>query len=552
MQCSNVGRARLGRSILAGIVIAAAGGCGGCPGDTDEPPPQPPPPEPPAAREVDMRAREFEFIPNRISAGPEEALRIVLANEGTMLHSIEFELPAGEVGLESPLDPGELGELTFTTPAESGDYEYYCPVGDHRGLGMVGQLTVEPQIELGLRPVAEGLTSPLTMAFVGEPGRALIVDQIGLIRVLTPEGQLLDTPFLDVRDRLVALDPDTADERGLLGLALHPDYASNGRFFVYYSAPLVPGAPAGWDHTNCVVEYRVSAADPNVADIGSEQILLEVNHPQSNHNGGTLAFGPDGYLYISIGDGGAANDVGLGHAPQGNGQDITTMLGKIHRIDINGAAPYSVPPDNPFVGEAGLDEIYAYGLRNPYRMSFDMMGVGALYAGDAGQNLWEEVHIVERGGNHGWRILEGTHCFDPENPDESPQDCPAVGAMGEPLIAPIIEYSHDYGAAVVGGYVYRGDAIPGLQGRYLFGDYSRDDDAPQGTLFSSPSRPSEFGVWPIQRHRIAARSNGELGLYVVGFAQDPDGEMYVFTKETVGPTGTTGRIYQIVPAAAQP
>src|SRR5687767_3446323 len=270
---------------------------------------------------------------------------------------------------------------------------------------------------VGLRLVADGLTSPVALVEAPDAsGRRFVVDQVGVIRILTAGGSLVSEPFLDLRSRIVPLMP-AFDERGLLGLAFHPGYAGNGRFFVYYSAPLRPGAPAGYDHTARISEFRVSAASPNRADSASERIVVEVDKPQFNHNGGTVLFGPrDGYLYVSLGDGGGADDVGLGHADDwyaanagGNGQDIQqNLLGNILRIDVNGGAPYAVPTDNPFTGTAGCadgcDEIWAYGFRNPYRMSFDLGGARDLFVGDAGQELWEEVSIAVNGGNFVWNF----------------------------------------------------------------------------------------------------------------------------------------------------
>ena len=344
---------------------------------------------------------------------------------------------------------------------------------------------------VGLRTVADGLTSPVTLASPGDgSGRLFVVDQAGLIRVLTPDGALRPEPFLDLRSRMVTLMAGF-DERGLLGLAFHPQYAANGRFFVYYSAPLRAGGPAGFNHTSHISEFRVSA-DPNRADPASERIVLQVDEPQFNHNGGTLLFGPDdGDLYISLGDGGGANDVGLGHVADwysdnggGNGQDVTeNLLGSILRIDVDRGAPYAIPADNPFAGTPGCadgcDETWAYGFRNPYRMSFDSGGSHQLFVGDVGQLSWEEVNIVSAGGNYGWNVKEGTHCFDAESPTQEPAACPdVVGAghprTGDPLIDPIIEYPQARlggpGVAVVGGHVYRGSALPQFRGRYVFGD----------------------------------------------------------------------------------
>ncbi|HSM57093.1 MAG TPA: PQQ-dependent sugar dehydrogenase, partial [Candidatus Sulfomarinibacteraceae bacterium] len=379
--------------------------------------------------------------------------------------------------------------------------------------------------------VADGFTSPvhLTEAPDGS-GRLFVVDQAGLIHIIGPDGQLLADPFLDVRDRMVSLNPGF-DERGLLGLAFHPDYASNGRFFVYYSVPLREGAPAGFNHTSRISEFHVSA-DPDHADPASERILLQVDQPQGNHNAGALAFGPaDGYLYIALGDGGGANDNQLGHVEDwyafnggGNGQDVEqNLLGSILRIDVDDGDPYGIPGDNPFVGRDGLDEIYAYGLRNPYRISFDMGGNHALFAGDAGQGLWEEVSVIENGGNYGWNVKEGTHCFDAENNTVIPPDCPDfVGEghpdTGAPLIDPVIEYANaaqpgGIGRTVVGGYVYRGDDLPQFRGRYIFADWSTNFFPGDGTVLVSRERPQ--GLWQIHEIQFQNRPDGRLGHFIL-------------------------------------
>ena len=437
------------------------------------------------------------------------------------------------------------------------------PSGDETGPSPIGA-----PITVAVDLVAEGLASPITIVSADDrTGRLFIVDQTGTIHILTRGGALLPTPFLDVRARMVPLMPGF-DERGLLGLAFHPKYRQNGRFFVYYSAPLRAGAPAGFDHTARIAEYRVSA-NPNVADPTSERVILEVDKPQFNHNGGTLAFGQDRLLYISIGDGGGANDVGLGHVEDwyadnggGNGQDTEqNLLGNILRIDIDHGSPYGIPRNNPFVGRRGLDEIYAYGLRNPYRMSFDMKHGHRLLAVDAGQGLWEEVSIIERGGNYGWNVREGTHCFDAENNRVSPPDCPRAEQApsphaGTPLRNPIIEYANTantaapaetrLGVTVIGGHVYRGDRIEKLEGRYVFGDFSRTFFPPNGSLFAAT--PERHGLWTIRELTLANRPNGRLGHYVLGFGQDDRGEVYVGVRDVLGPTGTTGKVYKLVPA----
>jgi glucose/arabinose dehydrogenase len=434
----------------------------------------------------------------------------------------------------------------------------------------LGPSRVGPPIPIAVRLVADGLASPITIVSANDrTGRLFIVDQTGTIRILTRAGVLLPTPFLDVSARIVNLRTNF-DERGLLGLAFHPEYRENGRFFVYYSAPLQPGAPAGYDHTARIAEYHVSS-NPNVADPASERIILEIHKPQFNHNGGTLAFGKDDFLYISIGDGGGANDVGLGHVEDwyadnggGNGQDTEqNLLGNILRIDIDRGSPYGIPRNNPFVGRPGRDEIYAYGLRNPYRMSFDMKHGHRLFAGDAGQGLWEEVSIIDRGGNYGWNVREGTHCFDAENNRESPRSCPRAEQTpsphaGTPLRNPIIEYANTansdapaatrLGVTVIGGHVYRGERIERLEGRYVFGDFSRTFAPPNGSLLSA-SGDGGHRLWTIRELTVTNRPGGRLGHYVLGFGQDDHGEIYVGVRDVLGPTGNTGKVYKLVRAA---
>jgi glucose/arabinose dehydrogenase len=412
-----------------------------------------------------------------------------------------------------------------------------------------------------LRLVADGLTSPVTVVPANDGSRRLfVVDQAGTIRILRPNGTLAPEPFLDLRDRLVELMPDF-DERGVLGLAFHPRYAKNGRLFVYYSAPLRSGGPDGFNVTSRISEFRVSATDPDRVDPASERVVLEVDKPQFNHNGGTILFGPrDGFLYISMGDGGGANDVGLGHVDDwfadnagGNGQDTTqNLMGDILRIDVDrgrtASRPYGIPRDNPFVGEDGLDEIYAYGFRNPYRMSFDMGGRRSLLVGDEGQNGFEEVDLVTRGGNFGWNVKEGTHCFDAENPRVPPAACPATDPEGDPLIDPVIEYPNaaradGLGVAVIGGHVYRGRDLPRLRGRYVFGDFSRSLDQADGSLFVAT--PRSRGLWDRQELRVRNTADGRVGHFVLGFGQDLRGEIYVLTTDNAGPTGTTGKVFRL-------
>lgn len=457
--------------------------------------------------------------------------------------------------------------LTFAVPEDAPGLLYY-QCGSHILMGWRIYVTDPAPEPIALAPVATGFTSPVALAVPDDGSdRLFVVDQVGTISIITADGSVLPTPFLDLQDRLVQL-MDGFDERGLLGLAFHPDYATNDRFYVYYSAPLADGAPDDFNHTSVVAEYEVSS-DPDVADPASERILLEQHQPQFNHDGGALAFGPDGFLYISLGDGGGANDVGLGHLPDwyeanegGNGQGVTDetvgMLGTVLRIDVDSGDPYGIPADNPFVGRDGHDEIYAYGFRNPWRLSFDQGGSNDLLVGDAGQALWEEVSRVTLGGNYGWNVKEGTHCFDAANPETSPADCPdTIGDghpdAGAPLLDPVIEYAHPglpggIGLAVVGGHVYRGSALPELEGRYVFGDWSASFGTPSGHLLLAT--PTAEGLWAFEPLPLVDAPDGAVGVYVLAFGQDLNGEVYVLTTEMAGPSGDTGSVYRLAPGTS--
>jgi glucose/arabinose dehydrogenase len=385
-------------------------------------------------------------------------------------------------------------------------------------------------LEIEFDIVASGLTAPLLATHAGDgSGRLFIVEQVGRVRVVDG-GSLLPTPFLDVSSVMVTLDT-SYDERGLLGLAFHPDYENNGRFFVHYSAP-----PSGGENNlTTIAEYAVSAGNSNVANAASAQIVLQEPQPEFNHAGGTLAFGPDGFLYLAIGDGGGANDA---HGVTGNGQNRTNLLGSIIRIDIDSASPYAIPTNNPFAGSATLrEEIYAYGLRNPYQFSFDRGGSNELFCGDVGQALWEEINIIENGGNYGWRIAEGNHAF----------DLPLAKALGVDLgnlKYPIHNYKHgDLGTTVIGGFVYRGNTYPELVGKYVFGDFSTDYFSSDGKIYYlSETRP---GLW--QRFEFSIQPGaGPFGRYVKGFGEDEDGEIYVLSDTTFKPTGTSGAVRKLV------
>jgi glucose/arabinose dehydrogenase len=421
-----------------------------------------------------------------------------------------------------------------------------------------------------LELLANGFVSPLALVDPCDNShRLFVLDQVGKVWIIDAQGNRMPQPFIDISSKLVGLNP-SYDERGLLGIAFHPDYKNNRKFYLFYTAPPPPGGPTEqtgntglpmtWNNTTRISEFMASSSNPNQADMGSEKVILEEPHPQANHNGGTIAFGADGYLYISIGDGGNKNDIGPGHVEDwyatnagGNGQDIeANLLGNILRIDVNsasGSKNYSIPPKNPFVGKRGLDEIYAYGFRNPYRFSFDMSGSRQLFVGDAGQSLYEEVSVVTKGGNYGWNVKEGTHCFNAANELTELPNCPDVDAFGNQLVDPVIEmknFSNPKGGGitvtVVGGNVYRGNSIPKLQGKYIFGSFSADF-APTGKIYVS--QPSGPGLWGFAELPLKSFP-GNLGHYLKGFGQDRDGEIYVLASMELGPTGNTGKVFKLV------
>ena len=420
-------------------------------------------------------------------------------------------------------------------------------------------------LTIELEPIATGLTAPLGVTHAGDgSGRLFIVEQSGQIRIVE-NGALLPTPFLDIASKLPSLSMGF-DERGLLGLAFHPDYPINGRFFIRYSVPRTgdPTEPCFGTsrgcHSEVLAEYSVSAGNPNLADPASEIILFSVDEPQFNHDAGDVAFGPDGFLYFSLGDGGGAHD-GLAampplHGPIGNGQNTMTALGSMIRIDVDSPPTpplaYAIPPDNPFVGQTGLDEIYAWGFRNPYKFSFDdgPGGTGDLILADVGQNLFEEINIVVNGGNYGWVVREGLHCFDPLNPLIPPAMCPSVGPMNEPLIDPIVEYSHpgsgfipEGGITVIGGFVYRGPRNPGLTGTYIFGDFAQVFFAPSGSLYHMVEPVP--GSFEIRQFKIGV-DDRPYDLFLKGFGEDEDGEVYTCGSTALAPFGTGGVVHRIV------
>lgn len=406
-------------------------------------------------------------------------------------------------------------------------------------------------VHVTLDTVTDGLVSPVWATNAPGLGNHLfVVDQAGLLHVLDLRTEARSV-VLDVSDRLVALGafgPGTFDERGFLGVAFHPDYTTNGLLYTYTSEPATGSAdfstmPVGEapNHQSVITEWQ--STDPTNATAAiapdSAREVLRIDEPQFNHNAGALEFDASGSLLVALGDGGAADDQGVGHVAGGNGQDPSNPLGAILRIDPLGDnsanGRYGIPADNPFVGDDGvLDEIFAYGFRNPFRVTVDRV-TGTIWAADVGQNDIEEVDVVESGGNYGWRIKEGSFLFDPNGDDPG---FVTERSPGEPagLIDPVVEYDHDEGIAVVGGFVYRGDAIPQLRGRYVFGEFT-DPDTGEGRLLyiAANGRIAEF--------RLEGQDG--LGAFVLGYGQDASGEVYVLTNETGVPFEATGAVHRI-------
>jgi len=355
---------------------------------------------------------------------------------------------------------------------------------------VVTQLPPLDSISLKLIPIASGFTKPVFLTHANdETGRLFVVEQAGRILILK-DGVINPTPFLDI----ISIVGSDANEQGLLSVAFHPNYPSNGYFFVNYT---------NRQGDTVIARYNVSD-NPDIADPNSEKILMTIGQPHANHNGGQVAFGPDGYLYIGMGDGGAAND------PQNRAQDLSTLLGKILRIDIDNGDPYGVPETNPFVSnESARPEIWSYGWRNPWRFSFDI-NTDDLYIADVGQNQYEEVDVelagTEAGQNYGWRLMEGLHCF-------RPADCDPA-ALG--LVLPVAEYDHGLGCSITGGYIYRGTQFPTLEGVYLYGDYC------SGIIWGI--RYETDGNWSKAQFMQSSEN-------ISSFGQDESGEVYLVAHQ---------------------
>jgi glucose/arabinose dehydrogenase len=463
-----------------------------------------------------------------------------------------------------------IGGLAVTMAQEESPQEYVPPTSSYDGV-TVAHLggEVGDGVEVQLVKVADGLFDAINVASANDgTGRIFIVERFGRVKIVDADGTLLERPFLDLSDTVIT----TGSEQGLLGLAFHPDYATNGLFYVNYSDQRTVG-------NQFIVEYKVSADDPNVADSESGRILFSIEEPYRNHNGGTIAFGPDGYLYISVGDGGLAGD------PYNHAQNINSPLGKILRVDVNpsGDAGYSIPDDNPFAGPNGLGntgailesgvlpssdanmiaaagayrpgaqrEIYHFGLRNPWQFSFDSE-TGDMYIADVGQVSWEEINFIPAGSpgglNFGWDFMEGGNCYPPESgmaiaqeaspasPHGTLSGCSVVG------VPPVAEYDHVTGCSVTGIGVYRGETYASLDGVYFSADYC------SGSVFGLVR--DDAGAWQFEELL-------PTGLLPTGAGRGEDGTLYVTSYDANFPedgdpaTQPRGSVWMLVAADQVP
>lgn len=437
--------------------------------------------------------------------------------------------------------------------------DIFCAVSDPQPSSIE-----QGNIQLGLKTIAEGFRAPvLALAAPGEENTLYVVEQGGMIqRIDLVNGE--KSLFLDFSNQLVnnfgQINALGFDERGLLGFAFDPDYQNNRLIYTYISKNAdsaadfstlqdtsLVGAVQIANHQTVISQWLLE--NPQTAPTASAELeLLVIDQPQFNHNGGSIVFGPDNYLYISLGDGGNANDQGDGHGEDGNGQNNTNPLGAILRIDPHGDnstnGRYGIPNGNPFVGQTGLNEIYAYGFRNPYRFSFESLGNGDfnLYVGDVGQGDIEEIDRIgsdSPGGNYGWNIKEGSFFFYVNDSGSAfISDMPPPGEDVSSLIDPIAEYDHDEGVSVIGGHVYNGSAISGLANRYVFADWSRGFSNPEGRLFYLNQSDE------LREFQYAVR---DPGVFITGFGKDNAGELYIVGSTSFNVNNSTGSLQKLVP-----
>jgi glucose/arabinose dehydrogenase len=388
--------------------------------------------------------------------------------------------PTIAAATNAPIEPTTASAIPPTTPPEP--TQPAAATAEPSAIAEPTTLpTAQPSAELRLEPIADGFEQPVYLVSANDDtGRLFVVEQAGVVKILQ-NNNVSETPFLDIVERVGS----SGNEQGLLSIAFHPNYRENGLFFANYT---------NRDGDTIISRFQASG---DVADPQREAQILEIDQPYPNHNGGLLKFGPDGYLYIGMGDGGSGGD------PQNHGQNLDSLLGKMLRIDVDAGEPYAIPSDNPFAQGGGRPEIWALGLRNPWRYSFDKQ-TGDLWIGDVGQNKYEEIDFQpsgQAGLNYGWKPLEGAQCY-------------VEGCDPTAYTAPVIDYSRDQGCSVTGGYVYRGQDITSLQGWYLYGDYCT------GTIWMLRNDGSGW------QNQVAIDSDAQL----TSFGEDPQGELYVVDR----------------------
>jgi len=507
--------------------------------------------------ESDARAVEFWFRDAPGAASSEvrifdENNTLLLTTNGTQVYAmVSLSRNMGE-SLITRVEVENIGgadtvvdDFSFSADAPAMGFDANNPIPDPIP---VGSINVE------LLQLATGLVAPNWGTFApGDNTSLFVTDQIGsIIQIDLSNGS--SQVFLDLSARLVTLGisgPNSFDERGLLGLAFHPGYAGNGLFYTYTSEPvsgnahfttLMAGDTA--NHQSVILEWTVTS--PNTASASVNAVpreLLRIDQPQFNHNGGALSFDANQYLYIALGDGGSGDDEGVGHGTSGNGRNPLNILGSLLRIDPlgNNAANgnYGIPLSNPFIGSAEIDEIFAYGLRNPFRFSFDSV-TGDLWLADVGQNAIEEINRVQAGDNFGWNYKEGSFFFSGNGANSGTVSNLDPGVPAG-LIDPVAEFDHDEGTAIIGGFVYRGSNISDLTGRYVFGDYGG----------SSGSNGRLFYLNANNVIRELNTSTNFSGL-VLGWGQDSNGEIYLMANTTGIPFGSTGTVYLVTRSLPDP
>ena len=421
--------------------------------------------------------------------------------------------------------------------------------------------------KITLELIVQDLIAPIfILSSPDNTERKFIGEQTGTIKILNSNGVLLKKPFLDLRPLMTPL-LKAFDERGLLSLAFHPKFIKNGLIYINYSSNRRKNSPFNGPtaYTWKTSEFKVSNENPNRVDILSERVLLQFDWINRKHNGGGLAFGPDGFLYIGVGDGGGVHGDSNKiydafkvpkefHKFDKYAQNTNLLKGKILRIDVNKRDPvYGIPKSNFFAGnELGRKEIYAWGFRNPFRLSFDKKNNGDIYVNGVAETFWETIYLVNKQGNYGWAIREGTHCFSRANPFNPPTNCPKKGILGQSINFPIIQYPNwsvnrkesnikekSIGTASIGGFIYRGNSIPELYGKLVFGDYSKSIKKPSGQIFYASPSSDKKKLWEFSK---LLEVNGRIH----SLGEDLNNELYVLTTDLGIPVGNTGKVWKIV------